>query len=72
MGPTQLRLKNTTKSVPHSSRGQALSDLQACQHHIDGNEIAAYYSELRLRCAREDVEELHQEFEREQNFKIST
>ena len=38
---------------------QALNDLQACQRRIDGCESTAYYSELGLRFAREDVEELH-------------
>ena len=48
---------------------QAWSDLQACERSIDGYESTAYYSKLDLRCAREDVEELHRELGREQNFK---
>ena len=48
---------------------QALSELHACQRQINYNESTPYYSELGLRCAREDVEELHQELEREQIFK---
>ena len=51
---------------------QALSDLQACQRHIDGYESTVYYSELGLHCAREDVEELHRELERELVFISST
>ena len=49
---------------------QALSDLQACQRHIDGYESTAYHSELCLRCTRENVEELHQELERGKIFKM--
>ena len=48
---------------------QALSELHACQRRIDGYESIAYHSELRLRCIREDVEELHQELQKEQIFK---
>ena len=48
---------------------QAFSELHACQRRIDGYESVAYHSELSLRCAREDVEELHREFEKEQILK---
>ena len=48
---------------------QALGELHAYQRRIDGYESTAYHSDQGLRCAREEVEKLHRELEREQIFK---